>query len=104
MRCVRGLDLWGAQETPDLVRSVGSAHQVDAEAVALASPAAALARSSSISVRRRILPDADLGIASVNCSLRIRLCGATRSATKAMMSSAGVGVLTTTKALGTSPA
>src|SRR5258708_23949676 len=102
MRRVRLLDFRRSQKTADLVRAIRRRHRV--QDAAAAAPAAALARSSSISVRRRILPDADLGIASVNCSLRMRLCGATRAATYAMMSSAGVGVLTTTNALGTSPA
>src|SRR5207248_4821067 len=63
----------------------------------------------SISSRRRILPVADLGIWSMNSTSRTRLCGATRSATQLMSASAVVAGpaaagLSTTYALGTSPA
>src|SRR5713226_9321574 len=69
------------------------------------------ARSFSrwISRRRRILPDADFGIWSMNSRCRMRLCGATRCATNAMIASPVVARdaasdLRTTKAFGTSPA
>src|SRR5258707_1220949 len=54
VRRVRLLDFGRPQKTADLVCSIRSRHQADAAAAALA---AALARSSSINVRRRILPD-----------------------------------------------
>src|SRR5262249_16452270 len=59
-----------------------------------------------ISTRRKILPVADFGIWSMNCTSRMRLCGATRSATQPISASA-VAVaegLSTTNAFGTSPA
>ena len=40
-----------------------------------------------LSIRRRILPEADFGIWSMNSRCRMRLCGATRAATQPMMAS-----------------
>ena len=48
------------------------------------------ALSLSMSTRRRILPEADFGIWSMNSIWRMRLWGATRSATQLMMASAFV--------------
>src|SRR5438309_2428935 len=62
------------------------------------------ARSRSTSLRRRILPEADFGISSIVSTSRIFLWGATRSATNAISSSGATGDLSTTNALGTSPA
>src|SRR5688572_11959104 len=58
----------------------------------------------SLSNRRRILPDGDFGIASMNSSLRTFLYGATWPATNAMSSSAVAVPVRTTNARGTSPA
>src|SRR4029450_3130399 len=60
----------------------------------------AACRSCSISTRRRILPDAALGISSTNSTRRIFLCGGTRSATKAISSPGAPGGPRDTERLG----
>src|SRR5207245_1559581 len=62
------------------------------------------ARSRSTSLRRRILPDADLGISSIVSTSQIFLCGATRWATYAIRASGVISLLSTPRAFGTSPA
>src|ERR1041385_3975472 len=74
------------------------------ESVSPHADGADLARSCSIKTRRRIFPDNDLGICLMNSTSRIFLCGATRAATKSIISSPDVSCLVTTNALGTSPA
>src|SRR2546428_10918308 len=80
-------------------RSVGAAARDQ-----LGCTAVVFARSRSTILRRRILPDADLGISSIVSTSRIFLWGATRSATYRIRSSGETSPLSTTKAFGTSPA
>src|SRR6266540_5640074 len=64
---------------------------------------ATFARSAAARIRRSIFPEADFGICAINSILRILLCGATRSATNSIISSAVAAPFNTTKAFGTSP-
>src|SRR5256886_9321899 len=63
----------------------------------------AAARSRSLSNRRRILPDGDLGIASITSITRTFLYGATCSATYAISAAGVASPFRTTNAFGTSP-
>src|SRR5256885_1999189 len=63
----------------------------------------AAARSRCLSNRRRILPDGDLGMASITSITRTFLYGATCSATYAISAAGDVSPFRTTNAFGTSP-
>src|SRR2546428_14047771 len=76
-------------------RSVGAAARDQ-----LGCTAVVFARSRSTSLRRRILPDAALGISSIVSTSRIFFWGATRPATDRIRPSGGTPALVTTQALG----
>src|SRR5688572_8538419 len=62
------------------------------------------ARSRSTSTRLNIFPAGLFGISVTNSTSLIRLCGATRAETNSIISAAVAADLSTTNALGTSPA
>ena len=63
-----------------------------------------LCGSPVASSRRSVLPDGEVGMASVNTTWWIRLCSATRALTYSINSSAATGRAGTMYALGSSPA